>query len=519
MSVCAGLSYRTTHLKKLMNMLDEASLEKATTTATDYLVKSTPPVQICDRCHDLRHHNKAVPAASPTLYSIGQLLDESPHKFNHVYHILDAVDFPMSLIRGIYNVLSITEQRSRNRRSKPEKFKGGKRLPDITFVITRADLLAPQPELVDKKMEYMRSVLRDALPRSFRDARLGNVRMISCFRGWRVKQVKEEIRQVRGAIWTVGKTNVGKSQFIESCFPKDTRNHEKIAELVERRREDSNPFGQPEALGSDQLLPPAPREDLYPVLPVVSSLSGTTVSPIRIPFGRGRGEMIDLPGLHRDGLDEYVEDEHKSDLTMTSYIRNPDRKTIQGDQSLLLGGGLVRITPKVDNVLTAACFVPIETHVTKTEKAASIQTQQTPYPGKVIMKEGVGETMSSAGTFDLKWDVTHKNLPRSLAKAVEDRGVPIPDLPYRVFAADLLVEGCGWIELTMQIRAADLSNPDLTPRVEVFTPNGRHVGWRQPIQCYSHVQERQLKAKRRTPSRGRQNIALKKRQVGGAKNT
>ena len=481
-------------------------------------MKSTPPVQICDRCHDLRHHNKAVSAPSPTLDSIAQLLEESPHKENHVYHILDAVDFPMSLIRGIYKVLSIKEPRSRNRRSNPEKYKWGRKMPDITFVITRADLLGPQPEIVDKKMEYMRSVLRDALPRSYEDARLGNVRMISCFRGWRTKQVKEAIRSEGGGVWTVGKTNVGKSQFIESCFPKDTKNVEKIAELVERRREESNAFDQPDiAIDPDQLLPPAPREDLYPVLPVVSSLSGTTVSPIRIPFARGRGEMIDLPGLHRDGLEEYVENEHKADLTMTHYVRNPDRKTVRGGQSLLLGGGLVRITPLGDNVLTAACFVPIEAHVTKTEKAAGMQAQELPYPGKVIMKEGVGETMSSAGLFDLKWDVTDQNLPRGLAKAVEDRGVPIPNLPYRVFAADLLIEGCGWIELSMQVRAADLKDSDLVPCVEVFSPNGRHVGWRRPIQCYSHVEERQLKAKRRTPARGRQNIALKKRRAGGAR--
>lgn len=465
------------------------------------------------------HHNKATPAPSPTIYAIRELLNESPHKENHVYHILDAADFPMSLIRGIYGALSLKEQRSRNRRSKSEKYKGGKKMTDITFVITRADLLAPRPEMVDSKMEYMRSVLRDALSKSPEEIRLGNVRMISCFRGWRTRQLREQIAERGGGAWVVGKTNVGKSQFIESCFPKDSKNFEKIAELVKRREAEGDFPIQPDDIDLDPhaLLPPSPREDLYPVLPVVSSLSGTTVSPIRIPFGRGRGEMIDLPGLHRDGLQDYVLDERRGDLTMTSYIRNPERHTIRGEQSLLLAGGLVRVTAvNPGDVLLAVCFVPIESHVTNTEKAIRMQAQETAYPKTNIMKPGIGESISSAGIFEIKWDVTKQNLPRSLAKAVEDRGVPIPELPYKVFAADLVIEAFGWVELTVQVRTKAMKASDDVPRIEVFTPNGRHVGWRPPIQCFSFVEGRKLKAKRQTPSRGRQNIGLKKRQAAGS---
>lgn len=497
---------------------EHVSLENAGAAAANYLEKSTRPVQVCDRCHDLMHHNKAVPATSPSIHAIRELLDESPHKENHVYHILDAADFPMSLIRGIYGALELQEQRSRNRRSTTEKYKRGKKMPDITFVITRADLLAPQPEMVDSKMEYMRSVLRDALGKSADGLRLGNVRMISCFRGWRTAPLKEQIRKDGGGAWVVGKTNVGKSQFIENCFPKDSKNFEKIAELVQRRQESGNPSEQDAALDPDSLLPPAPKEDLYPVLPVVSSLSGTTVSPIRIPFGRGKGEMIDLPGLHRDGLEDYVADEHKSNLTMSSYMRNPPRHTIGKDQSLLLGGGLVRVTPVDPNdVLIAACFIPLETHVNKTKKAIEMQTQAIPYAKRKIMKPGVGESMSSAGIFDLKWDVTGDNLPRKMAKLVKDKHLRVLDLPYQVFGADLLIEGCGWVELSVQTRNTKEKPPGYAPQIEVFTPNGRHVGWRQPINCYSFVDRRMIRAKRNTPPRGRQNIGLKKRQAGGSR--
>lgn len=430
-----------------------------------------------------------------------------------MYHIVDAADFPMSLIPDIYDGLSLQEQRSRNRRAKTEKYKSGRKMPTVSFIVTRSDLLAATKEQVDSKMEYMRSVLRDALGKSNEDARFGNVHMISAHRGWWTKQVKEEIRDHGGGVWVVGKANVGKSSFIEACFPKDSRNLEKIADLIGLREEESNLSRQQEVtlLDPDSLLPPAPREDLYPVLPVVSSLPGTTVSPIRIPFGRGKGEMIDLPGLDRGRLEDYVRDEHKRDLIMTKR-QKPERYTLKPGQSLLLGGGLVRITPVNPNdVVMAACFLPIEAHVTKTEKAVEMQTQQRAYPGTNIVKEGAGDVMASAGLFDLKWDVTHSHLPTAIAKAVEDRGVQPPPLPYKVMSTDILIEGCGWVELTTQIRTKSSSDTTSSPQVEVFSPNGKHIGSRSPIECWSFIAQKRASDKRKLASRGRQNIGRKRR--------
>jgi ribosome biogenesis GTPase A len=420
----------------------------------------------------------------------------------------------LSLVDNIYAALSIQEQRSRNRRASTEKYRGGKKLPTISFVITRSDLLAPTKEQVDSKMEYVRSVLREALAKSAEGFRLGNVHMISAHRGWWTKKVKEEINDHGGGIWVVGKANVGKSSFIEACFPKDSKNLEKIAELVERRQAESDiePHDTA-ALSSDSLLPPAPQEDLYPVLPVVSSLSGTTVSPIRIPFGRGRGEMIDLPGMDRGELTDYVRDEHKRLMIMTKR-KKPERLTIKPGQSLLLGGGLVRITPvNPDDVLMAACFIPIEAHITKTEKAVEMQAEQRPYPGENIVKQGISTAIASAGVFDLKWDVTQSHLPTTIAKAVEDKGIKPPPLPYKVMSADILIEGCGWVELTAQIRAkcTDSESPKSLPQVEIFTPNGQHVGARRPLECWKFATEKQASEKRKKGPRGRQSIGQKKR--------
>lgn len=369
-------------------------------------------------------------------------------------------------------------------------------------------------------MEYMRSVLRSALGKSAEDVRLGNVHMISAHRGWWTKKVKEEISAHGQGIWVVGKANVGKSSFIESCFPKDSKNLEKIADLVARRHQEGLDVENQQStpiLDPDSLLPPAPREDLYPILPVVSSLSGTTVSPIRIPFGRGKGEMIDLPGLDRGQLQDYVRDKNKRDLIMSTRPKS-DRIVIKPGQSLLLIGGLIRITAvNPDDVLTAACFIPLEPHMTSTEKAIEMQDEKRPFPKTNIAKDGFSSTIKSAGTFALKWDVTNSHLPTSIAKAVEDEDVSPPKLPYRVLSADVLIEGCGWLELTVQVRSKALAEDTSaeqsrsSPQVEVFSPQGKHVGIRQPIECWDFIAQKRAADKRKRGPRGRQNIGRQKR--------
>lgn len=494
----------------LTRSIEGALVDEAISPDTSSLEAPTRTTHVCDRCHDLIHHNKAVAAPKPNIHSIREYLKESPYKYNRVYHVIDAADFPMSLVPRIHAALSIQDQRSLNRRASHEKYHGGQKLPTLSFIITRSDLLAATKGQVDSKMEYIRTQLRAAIGRAGKDVRLGNVHMISAHRGWWTKQVKEEIRQHGGGIWVVGKANVGKSSFIEACFPKDHRTVENMAQWIEEQREITEIPNQRQAHlydNPDSLLPPAPREDQYPVLPIVSSMPGTTVSPIRIPFGRGKGEVIDLPGLERGQLEDFVRDEHKRDLIMTKRIK-PERCTIKPGQSLLLGGGLVRITPvNPEHTLLAACFVPIETHLTKTEKAIEMQTEQRAYPGTTLMSEGTGSTISSAGKFDLKWDITRSNLPTSVAKAVKDHKIPIPRLPYRVMSADILVEGCGWIEVSVQIRAnRDTEESTTYPQVEVFTPNGKHIGSRPPIECWNFIAEK-LQADRRKRPRMRYRYA------------
>ena len=381
----------------------------------------------------------------------------------------------------------------------------------MSFIITRSDLLAPKKEQVDGLMPYILQVLRDALGGSTEKVRLGNVRCVSSKRGWWTKQVKEDIWNRGGGGWMVGKVNVGKSNLFENVFPKGRTDecdlgslrhrsqHELLSDLPKANR-DGKDISQSTQntneemvshLPEDSLLPPAPSQTPYPVLPLVSSLPGTTASPIRVPFGGGKGELIDLPGLARGGLEQFVTDVHKIDLVMRDRIK-PEQFVIKPGQSLLVGG-LLRLTPTTpDLIFLAYPFIPLRCHVTSTERAIALHTQQEDSGASTVAKPGIGSRMQSAGSFSLKWDVTKQRAgPLTKAAAV---GLNTQTLPFIVFSADILIEGCGWIELVAQVRKrdmeagmepSDLFDTRPYPRIEVSSPDGGHVGVRQPMGIWS----------------------------------
>ncbi|KAI9813328.1 MAG: hypothetical protein M1832_006343 [Thelocarpon impressellum] len=426
--------------------------------------------------------------------SIEDTISESPHKYNHVYHVLDAADFPLSLIPDLHRRLSLTPQRSQNRRSKGGKFYGDRKA-EMSFIITRSDLLAPRKEQVDGLMPYMLQVLRDALGPGGEDVRLGNVSCVSAKRGWWTKEVKEQIWSRGGGGWMVGKVNVGKSNLFEGVFPKGR--NEKIsfarlrheagrddAEMGEYARESLGQMGRTTPadggpLDETSLLPPAQPEIPFPVMPVISSLPGTTASPIRLSYGNGRGELVDLPGLPRGDLDAYVRPEQRLDLVMRDRPK-PEQHVLKPGRSLLLGGGLVRITPTTpDTVVLAYPFVPLAAHVTSTEKAEAMQRQERPTGIDTITSEAAGAAMQSAGVYALRWDVTRQRsgpLTSASGAALRAEG-----LPYRVLSTDVVLEGVGWIELVAQVRRRLDADPAGEVGVEVFTPHGKHVAARRPM--------------------------------------
>ncbi|KAI1613383.1 hypothetical protein EDD37DRAFT_347993 [Exophiala viscosa] len=491
-------------------------------------IPSIPP-PVCDRCHHLIHESRGIPIAHPSVEDIADSIAESPHPRNHVYHVMDAADFPMSLIPSIYKNLSLAKPRSQNRRSQ-HAFSSK---PSLSFIITRSDLLGSSRDSVDRLMPKFSSILRTALGRSGQKLRLGNVHLVSSKRGWWTKDIKQSIWERGGGNWLIGKFNVGKSNLFEVLFPKASDERAPVYEELERQQtmDGIDTPAENSFFSEKSLLPPPQPEVPFPSMPLVSSLPGTTASPIRLPFGNKKGELIDMPGLERSGLDRYVRPEDKLGLVMT-HRPTVSQHNIKPGQSLVLGGGLVRITPKLDEsdrstIMMAYPFVPLKAHVTSTEKALGTQSQDRESGIESILADGTGLEIASAGKFSLNTDVT-----KSRAGSVIRAGVDPAKLPFQVYATDILIEGVGWVELVCQVRkgrrmlqaapteetpvAEDLAEPAVPrsdevsidnagfvpfaspipnattestefsnfPQVEIFTPQGKYIGQRQCLDIW-----------------------------------
>ena len=144
------------------------------------------------------------------------------------------------------------------------------------------------------------------------------------------------------------------------------------------------------------------------------------------------------------------------------------------------------------DVVLAAPFVPLKPHVTSTEKAILMHTQQRAIPNLSIAEDGIGDAMSSAGVFDLEWDVTTKYSGPWISES--------HPIPFQVMSADILIEGCGWVELTAQIRTKG-QLPMSTPKVEVFSPKGRYIGNRMPMASWLFLADKRQKASRKLRTR------------------
>lgn len=499
---------------------------------------TAPPTPICDRCHDLVHSHRGVPIDHPSIEDIAESIAESPYRRNHVYHVLDAADFPMSLMPSIHSDLSLAKPRSQNRRSQHDYTVR----PTMSFIITRSDLLAPTREKVDALLPYFQALIRDALGRRGEKMRLGNVHLVSAKRGWWTKELKKELWERGGGNWMVGKFNVGKSNLFEVIFPKGSGDRAPV--YAELQKQQAQPVL--DHLPESQLLPPAQPEVPFPTLPLVSSLPGTTASPIRLPFGNKKGELIDMPGLERGDLSRYVSSPHKLDLVMENRPK-VEQHVIKPGQSLLLGGGVVRITPVLETgddrtVVLAYPFVPLKAHVTATEKAIGTQTQERESGIESILAPGIdGSDFKSAGVFEMAKDVT-----KLRAGPVIRAGIKPDRLPFRIFSTDILIQGVGWVELVCQVRrrsstsfkeSTSSENPAFDshgletitespstfkpwvpaseadfelPRVEIFTPKGEHISSRPPMNAWTIQEDGTSQKTRIKGAKPRRPISFKK---------
>lgn len=495
-----------------------ASIEDGNT--TDSPSTSLPPT--CERCHNMVHHNVGSPILHPSIGSIQAIIEESPLQHNHIYHVVDAADFPMSLIPNLQHELRLPKLRSHNRRAKTVTYSRG-RVAEVSFIITRADLLAPKKEQVDSMMPYLREVLRQALSIADKNARLGNMKCVSAKRGWWTRELKEDIWKRGGAGWMVGKVNVGKSNLYHAVFPKGRYTHDRLeAPRPVAGKADEIPDAPSEGMTevlddaatpaddlNESLLPPARTETAYPDMPIVSSLPGTTASPIRIPFGNGKGELIDLPGVARSSFEEYVLPAERDNLVMKSRV-TPEQMVIKPGQTLVLGGGLLYITSTTpDLVILAYPCIPVSSHVTSTQKAEAMRGGEREIGIPSIIVPDAHQTITSAAHFELAWDVTKQRAgPLTDPKAVK---LHTDRLPFTIWSTDIIIEGVGWIELVAQVRKrrdadADADGQVSRPAVQVFSPKGQHVASRPPMGAWllggkKTVPKRQMKSRPRRSMR------------------
>lgn len=306
--------------------------------------ESRVPPLVCGRCHGIRYHHRAsgLPAY-PTLHTLTNLMQNSPHTKNHIYHLIDAADLPMSLQPGL------REHLYRNL-SKPLC-----RQLTVSYIVTRADILMASERQISSLMTYIKKRIKDALPEDERvESMVDKIHVISTRNGWGVGKVKDEIQRRTGGVWIIGGINVGKSRFVKEMWPEG-------GESRPVTREEAEEYGiLPEGGESTELKAEGKEGEvekkkgkmayeyfLNPlhIAPTVSDVPGTTAAPIKIAYrasGQERrwGEMIDLPGFERwvgygkNGLLKYVRPELQMAVAMDERVKGQQYTIKSGELSL-----------------------------------------------------------------------------------------------------------------------------------------------------------------------------------------
>ncbi|KAI5800069.1 hypothetical protein EDC01DRAFT_765456 [Geopyxis carbonaria] len=466
-----------------------------------------PPV--CHRCHYIKFSHSAPPLpAPPTLDTLSELILASPHKTHHVYHLVDAVDLPLSLLRKL---------RGHFHSTLPNRIT---RNLTVSYVITRCDVLTPKRAQISSLMTFLKQTVKARLPKDEKvEGPAGSetkIWAVSSRKGWDIGGLKDEIKHRAGGVWFVGGVNVGKTSLLRDAWPQNGKQftmegievgarpkvtEPEETELVGEGEEDTGK--QLEGLLSQVQQSHRPREP-----PTISDVPGTTAAPIRVAYnplgGRSKlwGELVDLPGLERFGsgdLLKYARADKRKDFRVRGRVY-AEEYTVQPGQSILVGG-LFMITPKTDVTVMVNPFTTLPIHIAATAKCCSFLTHPSPQdsslcdtllqdpaavgaasPKPTIINDEphhLPSNIASAGVFTIADDVTEKRNPMLMSA----HPAAIRALPYKVLATDLLLDSLGWIELTAQVRNRQDTGFQKVD-VEVHAPEGRGVGQRHTMGAY-----------------------------------
>jgi len=311
--------------------------------------ESRVPPLVCERCHGIRYHHRAsgLPAY-PTLHTLTNLMQNSPHTKNHIYHLIDAADLPMSLQPGLREHLYRNLSKSLRHQL------------TVSYIVTRADILMASERQISSLMTYIKKRIKDALPEDERvESVADRIHVISTRNGWGVGKVKDEIRSRTGGVWIIGGINVGKSRFVKEMWPEGgesrpvTREEAEEYGILPEGGEGTEGRAEGNTEGKEGGVENKKGNMAYEyflntlhIAPTVSDVPGTTAAPIKIAYRtsgreRGWGEMIDLPGFERwvgygeNGLLKYVRPELQMAIAMDKRVKGQQYTIKSGKHPLL----------------------------------------------------------------------------------------------------------------------------------------------------------------------------------------
>lgn len=329
---------------------------------------------LCTRCNDLINHETATPLPSyPTLQTLANLLNATSHTHNHIYHLIDAADMPVTLQPQLMSYLHKHLPRNVFRNL------------TISYIVTRCDLLVHQREMLSGLESRIKEIIKLALPSEAKLESVGPFRennrlhFVSSRSGWGIGRLKEEAASRKGGVWFFGGVNTGKSSLLRDLWPEggklrpvtveDAREFDLLPleddapevpdndwarereEMEDKKEKQRRLEGLPEVDAVEYIItqkqyeqaqkvkpPPTPTH----VAPTVSKIAGTTAAPLRILHRENVGrihkktvELVDLPGIERwvgmgdGGLLKYVRPELRKEVFMAQRVnRKVHRITI-----------------------------------------------------------------------------------------------------------------------------------------------------------------------------------------------
>ncbi|UZO17673.1 uncharacterized protein OCT59_009018 [Rhizophagus irregularis] len=330
--------------------------------------KKTEERIFCQRCYNLKYHNKLTTtssspsssssSSSSSLWQETLTMDKSflnflQKKNSIILTIIDIIDFPGSLIKNLDNLI-------------------GKNNPNI-LIANKIDLL---PKNFDENMIkiWLKNHCSENGLRNIHD-----IFLCSAKKNWLIKDLCNEISKIKNYndnIYLIGNTNVGKSELINSFLRTYVHNGRKY-----------------EVTSSH--IPGTTINMLGLPLNIFGDTFGKNIKGISFNNNNNNNQgdrrfLFDTPGIvNENQLFHFLDQEEIKMITPQRNIR-PFTYIFKPGKSLLFGG-LGRIDYKMGkNPIRITVFSGLDSHITSIEKADEFYKQLSFYEEDHFLKPPIG---------------------------------------------------------------------------------------------------------------------------------